>query len=647
MRFYTIYRIILLGFFLPSLGQGDSLVAPRPKSCRQIFQETYGLMEKGYHPYLMDPGQCKTAHKLLVWLWLVKHDKQATLKDYREFMAENKHWPLMNKIQEGGESVIRFATEPKEVLGFFKHKPPRTSQGMIHYVRALFATNQNTQAIKMLKEFWWHKNFTANNESFFYDNFKKHLTSDDHQKRMDRLAIEGNYYGLKRMLPRVSKKSQGIIQTNLAFIQDQPSATFHLKKLSAVERSNIGLLYQRVKWRLKKGNKDDAVELFTEATKQGAINAFMPQWFHYRHYCSRILFRQKNYKEAYSILKKHGLNPAIMDELSDYATAEWFLGWLCLRFLNKPSEAAVHFKNMLTHVQTPISKAKACYWLGRTMDVLKNKEKAKEWYQQAGQFPHVFYGQEALKKLGHKISFNLKDRPDDFDISWEEKELQSAAKLLHDANPKDMHLQSFLVHMARHSKPGHQEHFMHWMHENNFKKWMVLCAKIAGRKGPILLKASFPNHAFEPHVLKYPHLSETFLHSLIRQESGFDVEIKSPAGACGMMQLMPRVAQNLCKDLKLPYAEHKLTQDAHYNIRLGSFFLNGLMEKFSGNKVLALAAYNAGERPVKEWLKEYGDLRTGAFDTLDWIESIPFSETRTYVMRIIETLSIYESRLGI
>jgi soluble lytic murein transglycosylase len=647
MRFYTIYRIIVLGCLLPFIGQADSLVAARPKSCNQLFKETYALLEKGHHPYLMDPAQCRTAHKLLVWLWLVKHDKEATLKDYSDFMGENKHWPSMNKIQEGAENTIRFATKPKEVLAFFKHRKPKTSQGMIHYVRALFASNQNTQAVKALKEFWWNRNFTANNETFFYDNYKKHLTSEDHQKRMDRLAIEGNYYGLKRMLPRVSKKAHGVIQTNLAFIQDHPGASFHLQKLTDVERNNIGVLYQRLKWRLKKGKKDDAVTLFMASHKQGHIQSFMPQWFHSRHYCARILFRQKNYKDAYAVLKSHGLNPKETDELSDYATAEWFLGWLSLRFLKKPSDAAVHFKNMLTHVQTPISRAKASYWLGRTMMVLGNKEKAKAWYQQAGQFSHVFYGQQALKELGHKVSFNLKDKPSDLELHWEERELQAAAKLLYTTNPNDIHLRSFLVHMARHSKPGHEEHFMHWMHENGLKKWMVLCAKIAGRKGPILLKSSFPKHVFEPHVLKHPHLSEVFLHSLIRQESGFDPAIKSPAGACGMMQVMPRVAQNLCKQLKLPYVEHKLTQDPHYNIRVGSFFLNGLTEKFRGNKILALAAYNAGERPVKEWLKDYGDLRDGTLDVLDWIESIPFSETRTYVMRILESMVIYESMLGI
>ncbi len=642
-----INHIVFLTFLWPLIGFGDSFVAAPDKPCAQSFKETYRLLEKGHTPYLMNPEKCPIPHKLSVWLWLVKHPKDATLQDHDLFMTENKHWPLLKKIQEGGENTIRFTTNSKQILDFFKYRKPVTSHGTIHYVRALFATNQTGKATSVLKEAWHKGNFTANNETFFYDNFKKFLTGEDHQKRLDRLAIEGNYYGLKRMMPRVSKKSQGIIQALLALIQDQTTASLHLKKLSACDQNHGGVLYQRIKWRLKKGKKDDALVLFQGADRQGVMKGFFPQWFNYRNYFSRMLFNQKKYKEAYAILKNHGLHPQVKDELSDYAVAEWFLGWLSLRFLGKPLVAVEHFQNMLTHVQTPITKAKAAYWMGRTMDVLCHKDKAKEWYREAGQSPHVFYGQEALKTLGHGLSFTLKDEPDNIPLSHEEKELQDAGKLLFDTNPRDIHLQSFLVHMARYFHAGHQEHLMHWMHTHGLKKWMVLCSKIAGRKGPIMLKSSFPVHAFEEDVLKYPHLSEVFLHGLIRQESGFDHEIKSPAGAHGMMQLMPRVAENLCKTLKMAYMAHKLAEDPHYNIRLGSFFLNSLMEKFNGHKVLALAAYNAGERPVKAWLKDYGDLRLGHLDTIDWIESIPFAETRTYVMRILESLAIYEARLEV
>jgi len=645
--FFAIFFVILFGLLLPHLGQADSLVSSRSKSCEQSFKETYILLEKGMNPYLMNSEECRIPHKLLEWLWLVKHSKQATLEDYRTFMRENGHWPLMNKIQEGGENTIRFSTDPSQILAFFKNVKPLTSQGMIHYVRALFATNQNTKAIQVLKNCWHQKNFSANNEIFFYDNFKKYITPDDHQKRFNRLAIEGNYYGLKRMMNYVSKRAQGIIQAAIALIQEQSVANFHLKKLAEQDRNTVGLLYQRVKWRMKKGNKDEALDLFFAADSRGHIDAFMADWFKYRNYFSRRLFDQKKYKESYAILKNHGLNPKMSEELSDYATAEWFLGWLSLRFLKKPSEAMRHFQNMSTYVQTPISKAKAYYWMGRTAVVLGNKEKAKHWYEKAAHFSHVFYGQEALKMLGKKVKVSLKEAPDDKELPPEDKELQIAADLLYHTNPRDIHLKSFLLHMAKQCSPGYEEHFMHWLHESGMRRWAVLCAKTAGRKGPILLKSSFPTHAFEPHVLKHPHLSSTFVHGLIRQESGFDREIKSPAGAAGMMQLMPTVAKNLCKQMNINYMAHKLTEDAHYNIRIGSFFLSSLMEKFSGHKVLALAAYNAGERPVKEWLKDYGDLRSANIDTLDWIESIPFSETRTYVMRIMESLPLYEARFKI
>ena len=637
--------VVLWGIYFPSTVLGDYLVAPRKQSCEQGFKETYKLLEKGYQPYLMNAKECPISHTLLTWLWLLKHGKNATLDDYRLFLESKDHWPLLNKIQEGGENLLNNKTDAGQVLAFFKGRNPLTSLGMIHYVRALFAVGRERDAVISLRTFWRENNFNASNERFFYKKFKKHLLGEDHQKRLDRLAIEGNYYGLKRMLKRVSKRGERLIQATAALARFQPMTDFYVRRLKGQEQNNIGIIYQRIKWRLKKGKRKEAQELFLKAESDGHINAFAPQWFKYRYYFARSLFQKKAYAQAYSILKKHGLNPKMPAQLTDYAAAEWFLGWLSLRHLNRPSQAAVHFRNMLRYVRTPVSKAKASYWLGRSMKALGKMEESRRWHKKAAGFPHVFYGQESLKILGEKPSFTLKTTPKACNLSAKERALRVAIKLLYDTNPKDIHLKSFIIHMARQCRSGQQENFIGWMRANGLDRWLVLCSKIAGRKGPIFLRDSFPVQAFEKRILSHPHLSEVFLHGLIRQESGFDVGIKSSAGACGMMQIMPRVAKKLCKKLKIPYKPQSLTSDPHYNIRIGSFFLNSLMEQFQDNKILSLAAYNAGETAVRRWLKEYGDPRAPSVDTLDWIESIPFSETRTYVMRIFESLPLYEVRL--
>lgn len=644
-NYFYVILLILLGGVFPAISKADSLVGPQKRSCEDIFKDTYALLEKGKNPHLMDPKACPVSHKLLTWIWLLKHDKHATFEDYRAFLRENEHWPLMNKIQEGGEHAISTATAPEQVLSFFQHRKPRTAVGMIHYVKALLRLKKSDEAIKALRKFWRERNFNAANERFFYKSFRKHLTSEDHQHRLDRLAIEGNYYGLKRMVRRVSKRAQRIIEANIALVRSQSVADFRIKKLVGHEKHNIGVIYNRIKWRLKKGKRKEALDLFLTSERAGYIKRFAPQWFKYRYYFSRLLLQQKRYKECYDVLIKHSLNPKILEELTDYAAAEWFLGWVSLRFLKAPIRARRHFENMLHHVKTPISRAKAYYWLGRTESVLKNREKAETFYGKAGNFPHVFYGQEALKALGKKPKVSLKGRAAAVTLTPQDRELRTALALLHRTNPDDIHLRNFLIHMARQCPAGHQEDFIQWMGEKKLDRWIVLCSKISGRKGSVLLKRAYPVGFFDKEVSSKANLSKVLLNGLIRQESGFDVGIKSPAGACGMMQLMPKVAKKLCSKLKIPFRQKALTQDARYNIRIGSYFLDTLLGQFSGDAVLALASYNAGETAVRKWIREYGDPREKKVDTLDWIESIPYSETRTYVMRIFETFPIYEGRL--
>lgn len=624
------------------LALGDSLVGPKQKSCSQFFKEFYVLLDRGHNPYLDGLRNCPLEKTLLTWLWLIKHDRHATLDDYRLFIEEHPHWPLMDKIQEGGENLMTLQTDSDQILVFFKNYPPLTSLGMTHYVRALFDTNQREKAVKMLKTFWHNKNFSASNERFFYKRFKSHLSKEDHKKRLERLILEDNYYGLKRMMTYGAKTDHNLIQAALTLIQGQSMADFYLKKLTPKELQHTGIIYQRIRWRLNKGKKKEALELFLEAEKAGYIKGSPAHWFKYRYYFSRTLFKQKQYAEVYRILKKHNLNPHHAHELTDYAAAEWFLGWVSLVFLNKPEQTLTHFNHMAEHVKTPLSKAKAWYWIAKTYHALDQEKKANEFLEKSATYAHTFYGQQSLNALGRSFTLTLKVKPETVALSKETEELKQAIFRLYQTNPQDMHLKAFLVHLAKTSKLGEQEHIIYWMKQNNLTKWLVLCTKIAGRKGPILLEQAFPK---KPSLQNKHGIDGVFLHALIRQESGFDVGIKSSAGACGLMQVMPKVAKTLCTRLKIPFHPKKLTTDGEYNTKIGCHFLETLLTNFDQNLPLVLASYNAGETVVNEWIKDYGDPRDPTIDPLQWIESIPYSETRSYIMHIMESMPFYKMRL--
>lgn len=634
-------KVFISLLFLCSYAWGDSLVGPKKKSCAESFKDLYILLDKGLNPYLGGVKECPVDETLLTWLWLVKHDRHATIDDYRSFMEEHPHWPLMDKIQEGGENLMTLQTDSRQILAFFKEKAPLTSLGMTHYVRALFDEGQKEKATQTLRDFWHKKNFSASNERFFYQRFKSYFTSKDHSKRLERLILEDNYYGLKRLMPIVSKEEQTIIQAALALMQGQSMADFYLKKLSDRDKHHLGITYQRLKWRFNKGKKKEALDLFLEEEKAGYIKGWPAHWFKYRYYAARLLFKQKLYGDLYRILEKHGLNPLHSGELTDYAAAEWFLGWVSLEFLKKPEQALTHFQNMAAHVQTPMSQAKAWYWIGKTHHALHQPKEAEEFYEKAGTFFHTFYGQRALEILKKPLPVLLQSEPTQVEISKETQELEEALTRLYQVNPKDTHLKSFLIHLVKTLKPGEQEQVIHWMRQNGMTKWLVLCIKLAGRKGPILLEQAFPRQNF-PHA---GTIDSALLHALVRQESGFDIGIKSSAGACGLMQVMPKLAKKLCKVLKIPFHPHKLTTDGHYNSKIGCHFLEGLLMNFDGNLPLVLASYNAGETVVREWIKDYGDPRDPAVDTLQWIESIPYSETRSYIMHITESMPFYREKL--
>ncbi|MBT5943625.1 MAG: lytic transglycosylase domain-containing protein, partial [Rhodospirillaceae bacterium] len=182
-------------------------------------------------------------------------------------------------------------------------------------------------------------------------------------------------------------------------------------------------------------------------------------------------------------------------------------------------------------------------------------------------------------------------------------------------------------------------------HEADRPREAVRAAKRANQLDNIVGAAGYPLWPLPKRDADTP-LEDALVLSVIRQESGFDRTAISRAGARGMMQLMPATAQQIAKGLSEPYSRTRLLTDPGYNIRLGGGYLEQMLKRFNGSAPLALAAYNAGPHRVIRWVRENGDPRTGEIDMLDWIETIPFSETRNYVQRVLESVPVYRHLLS-
>jgi len=318
-----------------------------------------------------------------------------------------------------------------------------------------------------------------------------------------------------------------------------------------------------------------------------------------------------------------------------------------LRFLNKPETAQHHFETLFVSVKGAVSKARGAYWMGRVHEKKKQIQLAEKWYRKSSLYKTAYYGQLAAAKLqdkpypplaeGPQVTAKEKNR-------FEQKDLVKAAYILKGLGSDAAHeLSKFLLHIADQAKTkGERELSVHLAHALSPHD-VVWAAKKAGYSEPILLEKAYPTFTIPRKGQDIPE--KAFILAVAYQESRFNPTVISEDGAVGLLQLIPATAKQEAKRLGIPHKESKLF-DPRHNLLLGSAYLSRLLNDFDNCYVLAAAAYNAGPTPVQRWVKDFGDPRQGKVDILDWVELIPYAETRNYVMRVLENITIYRSLEG-
>ena len=438
------------------------------------------------------------------------------------------------------------------------------------------------------------------------------------------------------MYPLVDADVKALAEARLALANQLNNAESYISHVPASLHNDPGLLYERLRWRRKNNMDDSAIEILTQAPSQlGRPD----KWWDERNILIRRVMERRDYRLAYKLAADHGLQSGF-----DYVQAEFMAGWLALRFLNRPDTAHDHFEALLATANTPISRARGAYWLGRSLESLGDKQAAEQAYETAAALNTTFYGQLAMTRLYANPIIRSDPEP---------------------AIPANVRAHFFardsvkaVEHLLRIGQSDRARHFfkaitdysnqrvdfallMELAYELQRPDWAINAAKAAAQKNMLVGAGSFP--VLSLRIPTPPDLA--FTHALIRQESLFNADAGSPAGARGLMQLMPRTAQGICHKLDIHYHESKLTEP-DYNLRLGTAFVQEQLDQFNGSYILALAGYNAGPRRAREWMEQFGDPRTPHVDPIDWIEMIPIYETRNYVQRIIENLQFYRARLN-
>ncbi len=583
---------------------------------------------------------------LINWMYLKTTGNSATFNDYKKFIERNPDYPRINRIKYLAESKIYLRNNsPTSIINWFEKNPPLGGLGKIKLAEALLEQGKTSEVNSLIKEAWITAEIKKNDLGYYRAKFKKFLTEDDHLKRADYLAWERKYWDLKRMLKYLPKDERALYNARQILMSNSYGVDNAIAKVPAHLKKDIGLEYDRLRWRNRRGRLESSLEILYQNSLKTERQMVRPDlWWEQRKSVARSLIYKKRYKTAYKIASEHSLSAG-----PEFAEAEWLSGWLALSFLNSPEYAVNHFKNFYNNVGYPISLARGAYWLGETYKKLGNTETAKKYFGEGAKYPMTYYGQLSFNEINPGQNFELVDQSKfdkEYEKEFKKNRLINQIILLKELNATK-YSKDILKHLAT---------------LNIDKGSEVLAAKLSTEVGrydfaiQISKKASYEKRFY--NKFNYPIIntpkeinnkimpqSEVIL-AIIRQESEFDAKANSWAGARGMMQLMKYTAKIVAKQAKLPYNITKLTADPEYNIKLGSYYFNSLIEDYNGVYPFAIAAYNAGPNRVKTWRRVNGDPTKGKLSYVNWIELIRFKETRNYVQRVLENINVYKYMLS-
>ncbi len=556
--------------------------------------------------------------------------------DIMDFVASNPDWPSERLLRTRAEEAMADASDD-EVGRWFARFPPVTAIGRLREADYLLAHGQTDRAVTEIRQVWVSTDFNAFDEKPILQRYGHYLRPIDDVERLDRLVWDGKEEAAHRMLPRVDAGHRAEALARLALANVSKSAEKLVSKVPAKLQRDPGFLFERMRWRRRKEMYDGAIEILRSAPK----DLVRPQlWWAERETLTRHALQEGNARLALDLAEQHG-----MTEGATFADAEFLAGWIALRYLHNPTRAYDHFVRLYNSVTRPISLSRGAYWAGRAQQDLGNRELAGGWYSKAAQYLTTYYGQLAAGQIGADgkaaVLEDPKPTPQET-AAFDQKELVRVVRGLADADAADF-AKPFVLKLSDLAKtPGEHALVAALATEVTRPDLAVAVARRASYVGVTLLTLGYPLAAMPPGG----SVEGPLVLAMARQESGLDVGAVSPAGARGMLQLMPATAKRIAKDLQLPFSQQRLLTDPEYNLTLGRAYLEDMLDRFGGSYVLAVAAYNAGPARVSEWEQSMGDPRATQVDVIDWVESIPFRETRTYVQRVLENLQVYRLRTG-
>tara|TARA_R110000868_G_scaffold56830_3_gene176067 strand:- start:1939 stop:3975 length:2037 start_codon:yes stop_codon:yes gene_type:complete len=646
--------LLLIGLALPAQAQAPTpRMRPEPQNYSiYLSDEDFILFRQGLDAANDDDWDRvrdirlqlsdTAAQSVLLWRTALS-DPRATFLELSVALTELDGWPRDSFIRTEAEAKISDSgLSAPFIVGWFESNPPTSGRGKIAYGEAMIANGQVEEGEALIRQTWRENYMSLALQSEVYQSHGDILSADDHQARIDYLIWSDQRTAAHRILPLLQGSDRAVADARLRLAGRMSGVDRAVESIPASLQNDPALTFERARWRRRSGMTNDVLPLLLQLPDAHSnLNALDLMWTE-RKLMILNLVRDQDYATAYQLAGAHGLSSG-----ADFADAEFVAGWLALVHLGQPDVAMAHFERLRDNVTTPVSLSRAAYWMARAADAEGDPETAARLYAEAGVHSTAYYGQLALAQLSETpADFSLEREPvptEEERIAFEARPVIHAMRLLAEQG-EEYYFRLFMYRLDDQVEDPVQGVLLaNLSNEYLHTREAVRAAKQARLNGIILPQSAYPTISLPHGPGNRP--DDALVHSVIRQETEFAQDAVSGAGARGMMQLMPATAQATARSMGEPYRFNWLTDDLDYNLTLGMHHLEEVVDHYDGSYILALVAYNAGAHRANQWIENYGDPRDPDVDPIDWVESIPFSETRNYVQRVLENVQVYRTRL--
>jgi soluble lytic murein transglycosylase len=581
------------------------------------------------------------ARKLAEWIILRSDDNGASIERYRAFISANPSWPSQSFLRRRLEAALwDDHRDDATVWAWFENESPVSAKGKFSLARVMLGRGDRANAERLVRDAWRNDSMSEDTESTALDLFGALLTPGDQKARMDLLLYGSEHEAAMRAAKRLGSSEVALAKARIAAYRKASNTRALLDAVPRELHGDPGYVFSRIQLLRREEKFTEAAQLMMGAPKDPGRLYNLDEWWIERRLLSRKMIDVGEHRTAYLIARD-----AALPARDIYKTEQEFTaGWIALRFLNDPSTAAQHFARIGVGSVNPTALARAGYWQGRAAEAAGRSQEARTAYAAAAEQSTSYYGQLARAKLGLP-QIELNGAPTARGRAIERLEIVRAVQLLYQLDEREIAIPIF-ADMGENGDPDALVGLGELASRNSDARSMLLMGKSALNRGLPFDFYAYPVTGIPPFKSIGPDVEQSIVFAIARQESAFNPSVVSPAQAYGLMQVTPDAGKYVCKKYGTSFDFGRLKTDPVYNAALGAAELGGLIEDYRGSYIMTFAAYNAGRGSVKKWIDRYGDPRDPKADAVDWVELIPFSETRNYVQRIMENLQVYRARFG-